>query len=54
MGQAEQADQVMRPYLETHPEDQRARQLYNDVMRHLGRPGIGSAPQGLPQALPGQ
>jgi hypothetical protein len=54
MGQVDQGEQIMHQYMDNHPEDLRARELFNQVMRQLGRPGVDVVPQGLPQALPGQ
>ena len=54
MRNMQQGEQLMHQYMDNHPEDIRARELFNQVMRQLGRPGVDAAPQGLPQALPGQ
>ena len=54
LGQVEQGEQLMHRYMDNHPEDLRARGLFNQVMRQLGRPGVETTPQGLPQAMPGQ
>src|SRR5260221_665203 len=57
LGRPDQAEQVLRPYLEAHPEDARTRGMYNQVMRGFGRQplsGSSPAPGGFaPGSVPG-
>ncbi|MBI5837421.1 MAG: DUF2723 domain-containing protein [Candidatus Eisenbacteria bacterium] len=52
MGKIDAAESMIRSYMDAHPDDQRARAVYQDVMRRIGRTPAGAALP-PPATLPG-
>jgi Tfp pilus assembly protein PilF len=53
MGKLDLAESVIRPYLDSHPEDVRSQQIYEQLMTHYGKRAPAAARMPMPSMLPG-